>query len=315
MHILVKGNVRTRLRELDMEYEDEDMKLVMEHGTCAMYEINDLDVFVFRVRKKSYTLVPVNTEQYADTEPMTILQYYFEFLTEAEDAQEIRDVFIRLSNKYIPGEVWKWHIPYDLIHSEHEYVNTKKGSDLITKRTYFASESLQISSKDFPLDIRDVHKLCKGELDAAHLFASLRPTKTNNVMINTFIHEGTKEMVAIRVTKLYKGHKGKIMGAFACSCGYGRLIQEYTEEVLSSHEHVFFAQEKSKHFTFELAAVPTAEGFWKTIGFEPNGKQNSDGLNILTKRLRPSDEYSPTKAATKKSPPPITSSKPKRLRV
>jgi hypothetical protein len=126
--------------------------------------------------------------------------------------------------------------------------------------------------------------LCKTVIDSNHIVDAL---------VTLFKDEDDEDVLAMRTTRINTRNM-EIAGAYACAEGYGRLLQEHTENLIRSNIHGVFTP--SAHYNkpvyFTLNTLPTAKGFWRHMGFEETGVLNEEGHMTMRKRLDLSDDES-----------------------
>lgn len=170
-----------------------------------------------------------------------------------------------------------------------------------------------------------LHNLCQAKLDLKYMQETLTPGAQRSVLL-VIVYEqelldrhtgafGDKVMKGIRVTKLdTRVGKLYIEGKYACSKGYGQMIQEYTEQLLrndlaylANRRHGTQEQmgETSPHTLpkksrkapgvpeFTLYAIPQAAPFWeKKAHFRD---LHSRRLHKMSKTIFPEDMADATK--------------------
>jgi hypothetical protein len=150
------------------------------------------------------------------------------------------------------------------------------------------------------LDIRSVFDLCKGGISPSYIIEALEPSENKDVLVTIFTNKAS-DIIGIRTTNIHRKTTYQITGVYACSNGYGELLQKYTETLIRENVRGMFAIPKSATLpvSFTLAALPSSQGFWTRIGFEDTGKKDVDGNTIMRKRMYPSDDESTTTKRTR----------------
>lgn len=283
--------------------EFDDVELVETFNDQNGGTIKELKVFeltLYDTDSQTVCIFPVDDVAYDDVDKKVMVQEYKDFMTEKEDHPELVRLFDERVSEVIDPEVWIVEMPAILIEDMDEFVPTKDGRhELLHIRSYVFKKGYK-GGEVVRFNVRAVHALCNALIDMDHLIDSLKPTASVNVLMTVFEKAG--KVVAIRVTKLRGGAHAEIKGAYACSKGYGMLIQAWTENLIRLQDAgIFPAISATKRpVAFKLAALPTAVGFWKHVGFQETGKLDKEKHVILEKRILPSDEVSAVTATSKR---------------
>lgn len=319
-HILLdvtSEDLHDALADYLIEFKDDDLALVFEDGKGGRVKtVADWELVVFETPDQTVCIFPVNEVMYEESEatPKSMVKAYREFVQEWKEHPQIVQRFQEHVAKHMDPELWIVELPALLIEDVRTELQTKQGPETVRVRSFvFKKEGVNNDVVRF--DVRSVHMLCNSILDMDHLLDSLKPSAMVNVLMTVFEKEG--KVVAIRVTKLRGGARAEIKGAYACSKGFGALIQNWTENLIREKETMIFPQVSAtrRPVTFKLAAVPSAVGFWKHVGFQETGKLDKEKHAILEKRLYPEDATSfvATKRRPSASPGEITSKKRTRM--
>ena len=291
------------LSKLGIEYSPMDVHTTYLVPQARIMVIPDLDIHIFQVGDTSAFLIPLHIMD--SVSPTKVRKRYFKFLTYWVYDQEIIRRFVASVTELIPNSIWEEHIPVVPLEDHHETMEIKGKkpqkvhvtSYLISKK-HLAGESLTLH-----LNVRDIFDLCKNTIDSKHIVESLVPTASKDVLVTLFHDEHDHEILAMRTTSIER-NVFAIKGSFACSQGYGRLIQDHTENLIRSNLHGYFtpSSHREKHpVYFTLNSLPSAKGFWKHIGFEETDKVDKEGHALMQKRLYPSDDESATTMTAKRS--------------
>lgn len=319
-YILVRGSkIRDILLDLELEYDDEDLELVQDWVDASVRRIAPLDVWIYKVGALTVSIVPVTEEQLEETIPSLVQKAYYDVLAYSDLFPRVVGLFKGKADELVHESLFQIRVPgIQLEDKVEETFPTKKGFETVNIATYLISKQYE-GDQGFHFDIRAMFALCNGAIDHTHIGESLEPSKHMNILVVLFYNKDGL-MVGIRTTKLYTARRAKIVGAFACSTGYGMLIQQYTEDLLRLRGDLLFPlvrPDMQRAMTFKLSALGDASGFWKRVGFKDTGKRDADGLEILEKSLYPIDEGSQLsgKVVATKRKPSSTSSTTKTTKI
>ena len=274
-HILVRGSkIREILLELEIEYDDEDMVTVQEWDNASIRRIQSVGVWIYNIGNLTVSIVPVNEEQLEMTIPSIVQKMYFKFLEFANENPRLVGLFKSKADELVHDSLMLLHIPAIQLENQLEVVPTKKGYENVRVNTFLISESYE-GDRGFHFDIRAMYSLCNSAISYKHIRESLRSSSNMNVLVVLF-YTNDERMVGIRTAKLYTAGRARIVGAFACSSGYGMLIQQHTEDLMRIRGDSLFPSvpaHMKRATTFKLSALEDAAGFWKRVGFKETARK------------------------------------------
>lgn len=304
------------LENYGIEFDDTDMiETFNDKKGGIMKELKEFELTVYDTENQTACIFLLDDVAYYEFDKKGMVKDYKDFISEKEDHPELVRLFDERVSAVIDPEVWVVELPALMIEDIEEFMPAKDGGQERLRVLSYVFKKGYRSGDFVRFNVRAVHSLCNTLIDMDHLIDSLKPTASVNVLMTLFEKAG--KVVAIRVTKLRGGARAEIKGAYACSKGYGTLIQAWTENLIRLQDaNIFPSLSATKRpVTFKLAALPTAVGFWKHVGFEETRRVDKEKNIILEKRILPSDEVSAVTATSKRkhrSPGEVSSRQVKR---
>lgn len=303
------------LSEFGIEYDNEsfkeDVHVIKKASNGSTYsKLADLDIHIFDLANYKTMLIPVfDKAQYGDYDFHEMRKVYFQNLLRTKEAPEIVAIFKETADRLLDPAIFKVVVPARKFEDILDDIPAKKGFETIHITSYIISEESNQKEK-LEYDARIVFALCNQLISDKHVMDSLKPSKNKNILVTIF-QNARHDIVGIRTTKLISGKKADIMGSFACSNGYGMILQQHTENLIRTYEGMFFPRQVSnkKPVTYRLWAIPSAQGFWKRVGFEATEKKDETGNVLFEKMLYPDNEISVATNKRKKSTSPGVTSK------
>lgn len=301
----VENDMQEELGQFGLDFEDSDIVTTFSSEDDGyILEVPEHKLTIFKTLNHIVAVFPVEDHIYETVDTYQMLHTYAAIIEEDyHDYTHVVGTFQTLTGKVIDPEVWIVSIPATLLEDKDHTFSTKKGSETVRVRSYI------IKKDGKPNDVirfntHAVHSLCNNALDFTYLQNSLKPSDMVNVLVTIFDKDDT--VVAIRTTKMRSGLRAEIKGAYACSKGFGKLIQDWTENLIRTHDDALFPTSVAhdKPVTFRLSALPSAVGFWKHVGFVSTGKFDKEDQEILEKRIYPDTvigkkrQHSPTSSNT-----------------
>lgn len=313
----VDDDLRMELAEnFGIEFDDADLITTYEDDDeGSIRTVPALNLTIFDAGNHTIAVFPIDESIYETLDPSEMLDIFKAFVKEYDEHPKVVVEFQKLTKQVMEPEVWIVHIPALLLEDTQHGFTTKQGPQQVRIRSYLIKHDQtqdQVSipasrTRTFPrpdnirFDAHAVHTLCNNAIDFAYLMKSLKPSAMVNILFTVF--EKDDLVVAIRVTKLRSGPRAEIKGAYACSKGFGTLIQEWTENLIRQHNDTLFpTRPENRPVTFRLSALPSAVGFWKHVGFQATGERDKEGQEILEKRIFPEKRprsHSPTSSSAK----------------
>ena len=280
--------------------DDIEVKYKSEYG--RILESKFLGIYVYQIYDDyDFSAVIVPEELVKDFVSIdTIRKRYFDYsMFKDENTGYIIQEFQKMANEKLSLSIWRIDIPVVMIEDKRESLKTRrKKAETIHITSYIISKT-RVPDHVLHLDIREMFKLCKTQLEPYYIITSLEATKRRDILVTVFENEASV-IVGIRVTKIYNKKLYEIRGSYVCSDGYGKLLQEHTEELIRKDEKGVFSipEIQKRSIYFELSSIPSSYGFWKHIGFEDTGETDKDENIIMRKRLyreNEDDKYLPYK--------------------
>lgn len=282
--------MRYILSLLGIHYAENDLNTTYENPPYGkIMNILDLDIHIFQIGETTAILIPAHLVNHVS--PSLIRKRYFEFLSLREYDAHIVYKFIELVDRLLPTHIWEVHIKVMPLEDYHDVIETRDVRKQKIHVTSYLITQKHPTELTLHLNVRDIFRLCKTVIDSNYIVDALVPSSTTDVLVTLF--QDDDDILAMRATTIKSGTM-TIKGAYACGEGYGRLIQEHTENLIRSNKDGFFTVDayRKKKIHFTLSTLPTAKSFWSHIGFEDTGKLDKEGNSIMRKRLYPSDDES-----------------------
>lgn len=304
----VDDDIHEELGLYGVDFDDSDIVAKFtSRKEGSIHEVPDLNVTIFKTDDHTVAVFPIDDSVYDTVDTYEMREVYRKFIDDYDGYNHVVSQFQVLTGKVIDPEVWIVSIPATLLEDTLHTFQTKQGPQTLRVRSYIIKKSDTVPKDAIRFDTHAVHALCNNALDFDYLQDSLKPSEMVNVLVTVF--EKDDIGVAIRTTKLKSGSRAEIKGAYACSKGFGTLIQGWTENIIRTYDDVLFPTSVAgnKPTTFRLSALASAVGFWKHVGFQSTGKFDKDGQEILEKRIYP-EAIIGTKRKMSRSPSSSTDS-------
>lgn len=290
------------------------------------------EIYLYRSGWMKVLMIPRELLKPSDTPDWAgCVATYYSFLrvsrlSKKGDYSKVADQFNQDVHARFPRDFWVWRIRgYALDDKEldTEDVPGKRGNSqdkppvsTISLKSYLVvdpEDPAQVGparalstrpkggEEQIELDADEVFKLCQARVDIEYVQQQAEPSETNAILL-VIAYKGAndkKQVVGIRATQVGL-HSGAatpfIHGVYACSSGYGRLIQAKTEDLLRStlapllqdrapgygtsaytlrNTRKRKALNKSKGLPwFTLFSMEKAYTYWRDVaGFEDTGKR------------------------------------------
>lgn len=289
----IEDDAREELAQYGIEFDDAD--LITTYASVndedgSIREVKDLHLTIFDAANRTVAVFPVEDVIYDGLDTTLMLDIYKDFIGEYDGYKHVVGKFQTLTQEVMDPEVFIVSISAALLEDLSHSFQTKAGSQQVRVRSYIIQKNPKPThphTAAIRFDTHAIHSLCNNAIDFAYLLRSLKPSSAINVLVTIF--DKDDKVVAIRTTKMRSGARAEIKGAYACSKGFGTLIQAWTEELIRTRGDALFPFPLPDHkpVTFRLSAIPSAVGFWKHVGFHATGEIDKEGQEILEKALYP----------------------------
>lgn len=286
----IGDDVHDELSMYGIDFDDSDVSTIFtSQDDGSIKEFQDIGLMIFDIYKHVVAVFPVDDEIYQDiADPDAIRESYRIMINEVNIFPTVVRAFQEFAGKVMDPDVWIVSIEaIPLEDKEQEFPTKTGGREQLRVRSYLIKKDMRGQTVDtLRFDTYAVHTLCNNVIDMTYLMDSLKSTEKKNVLLTVF--EKANKVVAIRTTKMISQPRfvSEVMGAYACSKGYGKLIQEWTENLIRMQYPILFTSSNiNMPMTFRLSAVDTAVSFWEHVGFVRTGKLDKEGQAILEKPL------------------------------